>query len=102
MEPKDLPKEVRDVVRFDKVYPHEIGGWVSRNSVIARDCLPEYRATGGGIVKDDLMTLPDALDQAIARMDERAREANELKSKLMKAKDALKAANAEFNDRAEK
>ena len=85
----NLPKEVLAIVRINNVYPHEYGGWVSRNSMIARDCLPEYRAAGGGTVRSDLLTLPAALDQAIARMDMRICECNELKARLVTAKAAL-------------
>lgn len=85
----DFPEAVRKVVRVERCHDHQEQGWTAVNSVIPTDCMPVYRATGGGVGLGDLMTLERAMDASISHVEDRIRTAQRHLDKLKAALSAL-------------
>jgi hypothetical protein len=86
-----MTKEARAIVRVDFVYAHQNPGWHARNSVNPKDCVPEFRAAGGGVSQDELTDLPTAIDCSIVNIESRIAEAQKLIAKLKTARASLSA-----------
>lgn len=86
---RDLPEEVRNVVRVECFNESKKGGWYAVNSFIAEDCMPVYRGTGGGTTETDLTDLPTAIGRSIDNIRQRIASAERLIRRFEKAKEAL-------------
>ncbi len=66
---EDLSQPVRRMVRRDFIGDSPVVGWYAVNSVHWRECVPCFRAPGGGVVAAALTDLPEAFDQSIRNVE---------------------------------
>ncbi len=80
-----IPKICRKSASFDR----EDAGWHVPNSIIVRDCVPDFRLPGGGVRDEDLTDLSTAFDRAISYTKIRINEAERHLRRLKMSKDDL-------------
>ena len=87
-----LPEAVRKIVCTEPPFASEFrddAGWYPVNSVIPDQVRPRFQSPGGGVGKDNLMTLSEALDICLGYAVQRVETAQRHLEKLREARRQL-------------